>query len=107
LSWLLEAPAGLGVVTTAHVVPFQVSARVTDPEAPVDEPTAMHVCDDAHATPFSWLLVAPAGLGVATMDHVVPFQASARVVVAPRFVVDEPTAMQFVLVTQEMPLSWL
>jgi hypothetical protein len=62
---LVWAPAGLGVGTMVHAVPFQVSASVAWLEPLPLPPTAKHDVDDVHARPPSALPVAPVGLGVA------------------------------------------
>jgi hypothetical protein len=41
-------------------------------------PTATHALAEAHDTPESALNVAPDGVGVDWIDHVLPFHASAR-----------------------------
>jgi hypothetical protein len=51
--------------------PFHRSAKFA--------PTAVQAPGELHETAESPLLVAPAGLGVAWMRHLVPFQASASV----------------------------
>ena len=46
-----------------------------------DPPTAVQAVADAHDTPFRVLFDPPAGLGVCWIDHLEPFQRSARVTV--------------------------
>lgn len=59
-----------------HREPFQRSTNVLKP--PLNEPRAMQNVRDVHDTPMSALNVEPAGLGVCWIDHLLPFQRSAR-----------------------------
>jgi hypothetical protein len=67
------------VGSIVHVVPFQASASVAQESAlKVVTPTAVHAVAEVHDTPVNSL---PSGqsLGVGSIAHVVPFQASASV----------------------------
>jgi len=80
-SALKEGP-GPGRVTSVHAVPFHVSPSVPALLSPTAEadPIAVHEVADMQDTPASSSMpVVPAGLGVAWMAQVVPFQASASV----------------------------
>jgi hypothetical protein len=92
---LPDAPAGLGLASIDHVVPFHSSTNVLGGAAAVNVPTAKHRVVVGHDTPARPLLVAPTGLGLATIDQVVPFHCSTKVFVAEP-VVNVPTAMQLV-----------
>jgi len=90
-----RAPAGLGLGTTDHDVPFQRSTSVALSELLVGvvRPTAKHVVALAHATSESSLCRAPTGSVLGTIDQLVPFQCSRSV---NSFVplVRDPTAAQ-------------
>jgi hypothetical protein len=45
----------------------------------VKKPTAVQAVGDVHDTALSWPPVAPAGLGVGSIDQLAPFQRSAPV----------------------------
>lgn len=76
-----------------HVLPFQRSARGwEDPAWLTLFPTAVHADDAVHETPNRELTTAPRGVGVGWMRHVLPFQCSARVTVAPEALTKVPTA---------------
>ena len=63
-----------------HEVPFHASAKVTPMAALfVKEPTAVQSPAELQATPARPLPCAPAGSGVVSTDHELPFHASARV----------------------------
>ena len=55
---------------------------MTGAEPVTESPTAVQAVADAQETWLSTLVVAPAGLGVAWTDQLLPFQRSARVTVA-------------------------
>lgn len=62
-----------------------------------------------HETSESPLEVAPAGLGVGSLDQLVPFQISARVSEVPALLYWDPTAVQAVAdvhETEENPALW-
>src|SRR6516165_7446461 len=68
---------GLGVPWMRHRVPFHRSARVLALGVKgLEAPAAMHVVADVHATPLKKPLPW-GGLGVAWIDHLVPFHRSA------------------------------
>jgi hypothetical protein len=88
-------PAGLGLGTTDHDVPFQrsISVALSELLVGVVRPTAKHVVALAHATSDSSLCRAPAGSALGTIDQLVPFQCSTNVnSFAP--LVRDPTAAQ-------------
>src|SRR5215470_11634707 len=75
---------GLGVAWMRHLVPFHRTARGS--EAPwllTAWPTAVHAEGDVQDTLNSALNLAPRGLGVAWMAHLLPSHRSARVTVLP------------------------
>jgi hypothetical protein len=57
-----------------------------------------------HDTPLRLLLVAPFGLGLVTIDQLVPFQCSTNVLVVEP-VVELPTAKQLVVLRHATPLK--
>ena len=61
-----------------QAVPFHNSASVVVANVTwsVADPTAMQEVTDEHEMPDSWA-VAPAGLEIGTIDHLVPFHRSA------------------------------
>ena len=89
-------PAGLGVVSSAQVVPFELSATGVYVLAPKYAcPTATQKVALVHDTPMRYVLVAPVAAGLSATLHVVPFHCSTRVPVpAP------PTATQNVVEVQ-------
>jgi hypothetical protein len=90
---LLVAPDGFGVDWVVHAPPFQVSARVADPEAP----TAVQLLVEGHDTPDRSPLAA-----VLWIVQVVPSHASARVELP-----DAPTAVQALAAGHETAVNWL
>jgi hypothetical protein len=100
-SWLLLAPAGLGVRWIAQLVPAHCSARV----APASDPTAAQATVDAHDTPTRALLAATVGLGVGWIDQFAPFPSSANVPTVPAWLVENPTAAQKLRDVHETPSS--
>lgn len=82
LSSLKLAPLGFRVCSIDHFFPFQRSASVTGglPLA-CQDPTAVQAPRDVHDTPARPADVEPAGLGVFSIDHLLPFQCSARVTI--------------------------
>jgi hypothetical protein len=89
------APAGLEVVSTLQVVPFQTSA-------PPEVPTAVHALAAVQATPES-ATTAPDGVGWRV--HVVPFQDSTRGSSA--LLIESPTAVQVLILRHDTPASAL
>ncbi len=84
--------------------PVSRSASVTTlPALDLSEPTAVQAVSLVHDTCRSSETVAPEGLGVAWLSHSLPFQANARVETVPEALVDEPTPMHVVELTQEEP----
>jgi hypothetical protein len=83
VSWL--PPAGLALRWIDHFLPFQRStsprlehgALLCGSEQPgpvCQDPTAVHALPTVHETPLNPVKIAPAGLGVGSIDHFVPFQ---------------------------------
>jgi hypothetical protein len=66
---------GLGVAWTAHLVPSQISAKVTKVPLLPKYPTAVHAVFEVHDTQNRTL---PRRLGVGWIAHAVPFQTSAN-----------------------------
>ncbi|TMC87595.1 MAG: hypothetical protein E6J12_12785 [Chloroflexi bacterium] len=106
LSELDTAPVGLGVAWSDHDVPSQRSASVVrrGKVFPV-VPTAVHAVGDAQETPEKKLEVAPAGLGVATIAHLLPFQVWAIGTTWPVLRSLLPTAIQEMVDEHETPVS--
>jgi hypothetical protein len=106
---LNDAPTGIGMGWTVHVVPFQPSASGVRAELEITAPTASHAVAAPQDTPLTDALVTPAGRGIVTSDQVVPFQVSANgaVVNVVDDVTDTPTATQLVDEVHETPASRL
>jgi hypothetical protein len=96
---LYPAPAGLGVDSIAHLVPFHRSANVASPTVSLDPPTAVHAVAEVHDTALKKLCVAPAGVGTDWIDQLVPFHSSEKV---PCGLL--PTAVQAVADVHDTPL---
>jgi hypothetical protein len=96
-SELNVAPPGLGLGTIDQLVPSQCSTNVVAGVLTLacELPTAKQLVVLGHATPFRRLIAAPAGLGLGTIDQLVPFHRSTNVVVAP-LASELPTAKQLV-----------
>jgi hypothetical protein len=90
-----------GLVISDHVEPFQRWMMVAGVGLST-LPTAKQ-SPEIHVTPLSALPVAPAGFGLATIDHAVPFQRSMSVLIW-LFEPERPTAKQFVAERHET--SW-
>src|SRR6185503_7534621 len=67
------SPAGLGLATIDHEVPFQRSMRVRGVMPLSALPTAKQLVELRHVTSSSALFSAPDGFGLGTIDHVEPF----------------------------------
>jgi hypothetical protein len=81
---LCREPAWLGVGWMRHLAPFHRSTKaVSVPDALIVSPTAVHADRDEQSTPLNKLTLAPRGLGVRWIRHVVPFQLSDKL--APSF----------------------
>ncbi len=65
-------------MTRVHFVPFQVSISDFRNEDPYTFPTATHAFVAAHDTPAN-SPVPETALGLATIDHALPFQRSVSV----------------------------
>jgi hypothetical protein len=80
LSVTVVAPAGVGLATIDHVVPFHCSISVVDVsvvrEAAAASPTATQLVGLEHDTPSSSTNGSFRGVGLATIDQPVPFQRS-------------------------------
>jgi hypothetical protein len=75
---------GLGVGWMRQVAPSHRSARAwEDPARLTLFPTAVHADGAVQEAPKRDLATAPRGFGVSWMRHLLPFQCSARVTVAP------------------------
>jgi len=100
----------LGVATIDHVWPFHRSTRLVFAVAPVLiwNPTAKQLLALVHETPNSVAYRAPAGLGLATIDHALPFHRSTNVLPVPIAAPsDSPTAKQVLAFTHDTPCSSL
>jgi hypothetical protein len=105
-NWPYVAPAGFGVRSIDHLVPFHRSASITSLLARLakyQNPTAIQDFGDAHDTPTSWLLVAPAGFGVRSIDQLLPSHRSANVASVFARSVRNPTAVQDFLEKHDTP----
>jgi hypothetical protein len=107
LNPLSATPGGFGTLWIVQLLPFHVSAKLSWCLALTYDPTAVQAVVDGHETPFSWLALAPAGLGVSWTDQLAPSQRSARLTCVPALLVDAPTAVQAVADVHETPFSWL
>jgi hypothetical protein len=86
LSTLLAAPGTPGVAWIAQLVPFHTSTSAVvglSPGLVANSPTAVQAVEAPQDTPYSRLLVAPEGLGVVWVAHLLPFQNSANVCCTP------------------------
>jgi hypothetical protein len=93
---------GLGLATIAQVVPFQRSTNVFSTEFDLS-PTAKQLVVSTHDTPPSPALVEPSvGLGLPTIDQLVPFQRSTNVCIA-EVVEKKPTAKQLDVLGHDTP----
>jgi hypothetical protein len=78
----LLVPPGLGTMICAHLLPFQCRTVLSVGPGVLklpEMPTAQQFEGDAHVRAISWLLAPvafPAGSGVLTVDHFLPFQSS-------------------------------
>ncbi len=100
-------PAGAGIGSRRHLVPFQRSSNGScRPPLVTKLPTAVHDRDAEHDTPLSALTRAPAGLGVRWMAHLVPFHRSASVTPRPEAVTWVPTASHEEALVQVPNSNW-
>jgi hypothetical protein len=95
----LVLPAGFGLATIDHAVPFQRSTSVRGVMPLLASPTAKQLVVLAHETPKRSLFPAPAGFGLATIDQAEPFQRSMSVLAG--LTPDTPTAKQLVALGHE------
>jgi hypothetical protein len=79
LPYAFVGPVALGLDMMDQLVPFQRSTNVLVVVPSNERPTAKQVVGLGHDTPFRTLSAAPVGLGLVTMDQLVPFQRSANV----------------------------
>ena len=95
-----------GLVTIDQVVPFQCSTNVllVAPGWSKVWPTALQFVVLGHDTLSRPLEVTPLGLGLATIDQLVPFHRSTKVAPADPSGEEPPTASQFVVLTHDTPL---
>ena len=105
-------PSAPAVDWIAQLVPSQTSTKLSLGKAPggagaPESPTAVQEVLDAHDTPASSTVDAPAGLGLACTVQLVPSQASTNESSGPPCAESCPTAVQEVLDTHEMPLRVL
>jgi hypothetical protein len=98
------APTGFGLGTTVHDDPFHRSMSVLKVPPVTELPTAKHSDALAHVTPANLDCVAPAALGLGISDHALPFHCSTRVELPGPFA-ENPTAKQFIAVTQLTPVN--
>jgi hypothetical protein len=96
------APVELGLVTIDQLVPFQCSTSVLSADVVEELPTAKQLVVLAHATPYRMTAFVPVGLGLVTIDQLVPFQCSTNVLV-PEPLDEKPTAKQLVVLGHETP----
>ena len=85
-----------------QALPFHDSTRVAPPEGLADDPTALQLVASRHEMPSRPLDALPLGLGLGMMDQAFPSHDSIRVCVVVAFP-EEPTVVQSVALTQEMP----
>jgi hypothetical protein len=90
-----------------QLVPFQRSANAGAVEPRNCWPTAKQLVVLAHETPFRTLMAMPVGLGLVTMDQVLPFHCSTSVFPSDEESAYLPTAKQLVVVRHDTPFSTL
>jgi hypothetical protein len=72
-SWAWDAPTGLGICSTVHVLPFQRSTKVKVlTPGSTDHPAAVQASADVHDTADS--APPPGRIGVGWITHANPFQ---------------------------------
>ena len=72
-----------------------------------ENPTAVHAVLDVHDTPFNSLSWAPAGVWVLCNVQPLPFHASASGTGTPPLPMEDPTALQALLVVHDTPFREL
>ena len=109
VSTLSPDPFEMGVGLIVHDLPFHASASVaTDSVLKLNElPTERHLVDEGHDTPDKTLDVAPAGWGLASTFHFLPFHNSASVTSSPLPLWVSPTAVHADAEAQETASSSL
>ena len=75
---------GSAVGWILHVAPSQRSERVPE----LEFPTAVHDASDVQDTLQRVFCVDPAGFGVGSIDHLIPFHRSAKLTCAPEGLVE-------------------
>jgi hypothetical protein len=73
-------PVGVDAVAIDHLLPFHCSTRPVTAVRPKVVPTAKQRVMLAHAIPVRTAPFAPGTVGIARIDHVLPFQCSIRMV---------------------------
>src|SRR6266571_8656933 len=102
----VRPPFQSAVPRIVHLWPFQLSASGRTTWPPVkDSPTATQRPALAHETPAKLLETAPAGSGVLSRRHRVPFQTSATVPPAVNLDPQKPTATQRDAARHDTPVS--
>ena len=77
---MVEPSVGLGLARIDQLVPFQCSTKVLVAELVDLKPTAKQLVAVGHDTPLRLASVEPSvGLGLATIDQLVPSQPSTNV----------------------------
>jgi hypothetical protein len=99
-------PTGFGVRWIRHLAPRHRSAKVPTRSARlVKNPTAVQDLRDTHDTPSSPLLLAPAGLGVGSIDQAMS-ERCAMVTSTSAPLVKNPTAVQDLVEGHDTPANW-
>src|ERR1700730_3050942 len=96
-------PSGLGIDSSDHSAPSQLSANASGPERVLRNPIAVHAVVKLHETPDISEPVEPAGRGVGCTDQALPFQLSASGLSVPLVAV-HPTAIQLPADVHDTPL---
>jgi hypothetical protein len=96
---VVNVPAGLGIEASDQLLPFQFTANGSrSPVVGTYPPTAVHLVAEMHKTALKNSYPgSPAGTGMVSFDHVLPFQRLATT--APPSI--QPTAVQAVEAVQE------
>jgi hypothetical protein len=102
----VTAPAGDTACWSCQELPFQDSARATDPPALVswELPAASHAVTATHDTWLRPVTDAIAGFGVVCRAQEVPFQVTPKLKALPELSKYWPTASQNDVVTQDTPV---
>src|SRR5690348_13883823 len=82
IPWTIHsAPAGAGIASSRHRVPFQTAANSPTRRGQPSPPAAMHLVAVGHDTAFRLAGAVPGGIGTGRMVQLVPSQCSASGVV--------------------------